>query len=797
MQLREKAAPHIEPYYNAYLKPYVEQARPHVERLNEKVYIPAATFTKHNYDIYGAPRVAQLQIYTDEAWKTSLKPRLEIRRQWATSQYEKNIAPHVNQVVMVADPYITKARGEVADIYESTLVPTFERLLPYLQKLYAEGHHVASEVILPYLHAARRSTFSFMNRRVWPQLVVLYGENVEPQLTKISERLGRYKDSKKLQAAVSNVDGSSKAKSAIPTATSAVNQSTPTPVIDKKVDTREKIQSDLKIWQEKLSKAADKGAEDLRGRIDEITSRQIANQAHGVGEALVFQLEESAQSSTRSLLEKIKDTVKSLPQDADEEDESTAYESILSAIRSTGQTVRDKAQAVRTWKQHYDHDTTALVEAALESTLKVIDNVRDLGLQEIGMRWAGMEGVTYKDWSKYHDLKSTFDEWRGGVEAAAHEHPGLGKAQEEGEAIQESAMKSAEKAAKELTRLKDVAHWKIDARDASPDFSTRVLPAKAKKIVQQIKNSVSSVSEVASSSIAVALPSSQGTLESVSSVAASKASEVSDILKSQTDSVLSAASTKTEQASSVIIGTPPSAPESTISDVSSSASSASSVVASQAPSAPKKVFAGAMAANIVEAKQIVLDNDFVDDDAISDKVQSIMSVAGDKAADLTNAVSEALQLKPTETQGKVESVTSVAGEQYEKAMSAASIALYGATPGVAESLSSNAAEKYAQAVTAYVSPPSGDESFPISVPPLSPLVVPSPAVSLNSAVEPQWPEPHAITLPLAVKPVEAKGVRITGDVLPLSMPAVNPAPVPAFHLPPKYQKPAPGTGWFA
>jgi hypothetical protein len=441
----------------------------------------------------------------------------------------------------------------------------------------------------------------------------------------------------------------------------------------------------------------------------------------------------------------------------------------------SGSTIRDKAQAVRTWKQHYDHDTTALVEAALESTLKVIDNIRDLGLQEIGMRWAGMEGVTYKDWSKYHDLKSTFDEWRGGVEAAAHKHKGLSKAQEEGESVQESAMNAAEKAAKELTRLKDVARWKIDARDSSSDFSTRVLPPKAKKVVEQVKDPVSSVSEAVSSSVAAVLPSSQGTLDSVSSVATSKASEVSESAKSQVESVLSAASTKTEEASSVIIGTPAPVSESILSDVSSSVESASSIVADQASTASKKVFGGAMAAN-VEAKQIVLDDEFVDDDTVSDKVQSMLSVAGVKAADLTNAVSEALQMKPTETQGTVESMTSAANEQYEKAMSAASSALYGTTPGVAESLSSGAAEKYAQAVTAYVLPSDG-KSSPYN-PPISHL--PSP------------PLPVPVSFPLKS---EIEDVRDSGKASPLPLQIEDPPPPPPFTLPIKYQKPPPRKGW--
>jgi hypothetical protein len=106
----------------------------------------------------------------------------------------------------------------------------------------------------------------------------------------------------------------------------------------------------------------------------------------------------------------------------------------------------------------------------------------------------------------------------------------------------------------------------------------------------------------------------------------------------------------------------------------------------------------------VEAKQIILDHDF-DDDTIYDKIQSMISAAGGKGADLSDAVNEALKgLTATPTQGTVESVTSVAGDKISAAIAAASSVLYGTTPGVVESASSVAADKYAQAVTAYVCP---------------------------------------------------------------------------------------------
>ena len=57
-------------------------------------------------------------------------------------------------------------------------------------------------------------------------------------------------------------------------------------------------------------------------------------------------------------------------------------------------------------------------------------------------------------------------------------------------------------------------------------------------------------------------------------------------------------------------------------------------------------------------------------------------------------------MKATNTQGNVESASSVADEKYSQALQAASIALYGSQTGAVESATSIASEKYSQAVDA-------------------------------------------------------------------------------------------------
>jgi hypothetical protein len=113
-----------------------------------------------------------------------------------------------------------------------------------------------------------------------------------------------------------------------------------------------------------------------------------------------------------------------------------------------------------------------------------------------------------------------------------------------------------------------------------------------------------------------------------------------------------------------------------------------------------KVFAGASAQQ-VSGQQPILDDVIVDteDGHFSEKMQRLASEAGDRLAEVTRAVSEAL-LKPTPTQGSVESITSLASEQYSSAIAAASSVLYGTPQGTGESIASVASSQFAQAVSA-------------------------------------------------------------------------------------------------
>ncbi len=393
----------------------------------------------------------------------------------------------------------------------------------------------------------------------------------------------------------------------------------------------------------------------------------------GVGRALVIQLEQTSESEGRILQSNIIKIVQSLPTEPTEKQLEEAEQDLSSAVKRAGLAVKGKAQALRSWKQDYDQETVSLVTAALESTLQVVDNIRDLGLQEIGMRWAWMEGVTYKDWSRYHALKETFDEWRSEIEKIARDHEGLKHAKEAGDDLESRGMAVAEEAAKDLSRLKEVGKWKIHAQDSSDDFSSRRVPAAAASASRKV---LDKASEVRESMIGV----SQGTRGSVVSAA--------------TEAVVDAASS----VSSVVIGTAAAAVDGASTKISEAISGTQQPLhESIASVANDKIREGSRKASIAAyGTEQPMGESIVS--VASSKVSQAASAASESAEGFTMKFVEKAEKVPAKAseavfgskQPKTESVVSVSSEKFNEAASSVKKIVAGTSVPLHESVASEA-----------------------------------------------------------------------------------------------------------
>lgn len=231
---------------------------------------------------------------------------------------------------------------------------------------------------------------------------------------------------------------------------------------------RETVAQDLKDWQEKYAQAADEGAIEIDERVEEISKRMISRQANTMGKSLVEVLQKAIDAEIKTLKTDIKFIIGHVK--AGREAPESAEEQITAAVRRAGLEIKDKSQDVRNWSDNYERELQATVLKAAENHFNILNNIRDLALQKIGMKWAWMDGVTYKDWKKYHLLKDKFNEWETDLKDLITNHPGLQDAEDAGRAIEGQAMDLAQTAVKELASLKQVSGWKLATLDDSDDF---------------------------------------------------------------------------------------------------------------------------------------------------------------------------------------------------------------------------------------------------------------------------------------------------------------------------------------
>ncbi|KAI3328307.1 hypothetical protein F4824DRAFT_425707 [Ustulina deusta] len=498
-------APHVRPYYDAYAAPYVDLARPYYETLDRNVIAPGRAYAVK----YGGPRVAQAQAFGHAQWDKSVQPQILKYQALAKAQYDHTISPHVDKAAIAIAPYYDIARTNALQTYHEILVPTYTFVHPYARQSYDVAYDLAKNTVIPSTIWAWNKTYAFLDSAVWPHLRDVYVLKVEPQLVRIGERLGRYNEKKSKPAVEENesivlrstfvkptpsvssttfsATESTQTASQVPdieysrgTEVPSDTQSEPSETPKTKEEIRElaakTVAEDLELWQGKFTQVAEEGASEIEDRVDEISARMIEYHANTMGKSLVAQLEVTVHSELDGLKQAI---IRILENNSN--DSKINSEKVAAAVRDAGLKIKNKAQNIRDWRQSYEQETEIAVTKAAEEHFKIIEQTRDLALQKIGMKWAWMDGVTYKDWQKYHQLRARFEEWTEDLKRLITTHPGLMAAQTAGTDIEDEGMAIAHEAAVELGRLKQVAAWKATAEDFTDDFdsSTMQLAAEA------------------------------------------------------------------------------------------------------------------------------------------------------------------------------------------------------------------------------------------------------------------------------------------------------------------------------
>ncbi|KAM4057328.1 transcription factor hoxa13 [Hirsutella rhossiliensis] len=519
---KDAVSPHLQPYYDQYAAPYVNVARPYYDAVNTRVLTPTRAYAVH----YGAPWVQRGQDYAWSQWQLNGQPRLARMQTVVKDKYDQSVAPHLAKVGETVEPYYQIARTNSLQLFYEHLLPGYELVRPYAARSYHVASDFAVNTALPITHWAWDRSNVFLETTVWPQLRLVYVENVEPQLVRIGERLGRYKNkakSKVLPRQPSKAGTSTESfhssfskptpQSSTPeptraqgdAVTVATKQADPqgsagklqypvgAPPKENETDedrtVREMVAHDLQSWQEKIATQAKEGATENEERTDAIARRFIQEKVEVIGRQLIEQLNVTVQSE----LADVKHKVVSIAKDPSEDAEDKA----VGAVRSAGLAIKGKAQAVREWHEEYLAELQKTVLDAANEFFVILAETQSLALQKIGMKWAWIDGITYRDWAKYHELRATLSQWTDELKELITGHPTLLEAQGASAQIENEAMEIASAAAKELARLKQVAVWKIRAGDSTDNFDSDAmrLAAEAAQEAGRVKATVAEAGE--------------------------------------------------------------------------------------------------------------------------------------------------------------------------------------------------------------------------------------------------------------------------------------------------------------
>ncbi|KAH7489812.1 hypothetical protein FOMA001_g2560 [Fusarium oxysporum f. sp. matthiolae] len=605
-QVKNTVQPHVQPYYDHYAAPYVEIARPYYDTVDSKVWQP----TRASAVQYGAPWVEKAQAHTQALWEKNGQPQLVKYQALARAHYDQSVGPYVSQAGEKLGPYYDIARTNGLQMYYEYLQPGYEFVHPYAIRGYDVASEFTTKTALPTAYWTWNKTYAFLDSNVWPHVRAVYVQNVEPQLVRIGERLGRYKakTTKPIQENYSSsyttgTTASSFQKPAPQSTISVQTSSSQAPVAtesplpevesaspeyinpvqappptenesEKRRKAREMVAQDLETWQTKFATQADEGATDLEERVDEIAKRMIEENVNTNGQKLFDDLETTIDRELTGLRNKI---VELAGTNADVVD---VNQKIVTAVRSSGMAIKQKAQAIRQWRQGYDQELQETVITVADVHFQVLDETRNLALQQIGMRWAWTDGITYKDWAKYHELKRTLNEWTEQLKQLIVTHPALLEAQDAAARVEDEGMEIASVAAKELARLKDVARYKVAAGDTSDNFDVDAMKLAAEQAAAANEaevqtpagddNAASSLSEVVEEATSQAQDAEQNLEDFVASIAEPVKEEASEVAESASDSVSSASSVFDEPN---IIGKATSAVSNSAESIASDASS--------------------------------------------------------------------------------------------------------------------------------------------------------------------------------------------------------------------------------
>ncbi|KAK6358491.1 hypothetical protein TWF730_007825 [Orbilia blumenaviensis] len=444
---------YVEPYYHEYLSSYVDQAAPYVISANEQYIRPARLYATEKFEKTGRP----LLVKAKDAAIATLSP-------YAQRAYDAYLAEFVLTGQETYDAYAPTVQkyGKLGYDYAiEKAYPYYLISLPYLEKAWEHGVETAGW--------AGVEGKGWISRR--------WGIHVEPQLWRIQERLGlkglrgtRVQDGPTpphrgspnasdtapdsvLEESYEDIDAGEAPREKAEAADGEPKEKKKSSA-EQIEAARPQVEADLESWSAKFEEAGVKASASVVSQLDELCGK-VMKEHEPLSVELITDLEARIEKEYRDFEQGLGTLLES---PAETKYVMMGYDGLVGRTVSN---LKEKQAQIKSRTQELLMDTYQATAKIVDAALAEMDSAHDVGMQELGMKWAWMEGVTYKDWAKYHELKKAFGSFKTKVIRSGQGHKGLREVTDYAKSIDDATVDLLKVARVEVGKLEKLGRQRL------------------------------------------------------------------------------------------------------------------------------------------------------------------------------------------------------------------------------------------------------------------------------------------------------------------------------------------------
>ncbi|BGP01000.1 hypothetical protein NBRC10513v2_004993 [Rhodotorula toruloides] len=441
----------LEPYVaevERHTRPYVEIVRPHYQRADRLVRPHVSTansFVRSTVypAVLSAVRHSQAatQPVMDKLRKQyvrTLEPSVEWYADSLSKWYAAHIEPHVKRYSSLTRKHSKTAYDAFSPVWE-TGVPRARHhwrthLVPFSRRAYSTSRKTYTTHVHPRAVTVGGHTARFYRSKVLPTLHRFWSKFIAPQLDKIRERIFEYKAKKAKLEAVERVEKVSEEiakehgeddfadfiKDLRDDKVAAVDASPAIPAEEAPPAYSASVPPPPPSAEEAATLRAEKRAalETLQSTYE----KEIAALGQTEHRLLVERLVDIRQRAIEDIPARFEPALEKLDEEGDamvgklgkyfarvSADEKTPVEEKVrdseDLCAKAERRVRKTAEGIKKEVEEYRADLETRERAAVEKAQQAVGELVSKAQEELGTGWTWLDGVTAKDWQRYHGLR--------------------------------------------------------------------------------------------------------------------------------------------------------------------------------------------------------------------------------------------------------------------------------------------------------------------------------------------------------------------------------------------------------